>query len=960
MESTSIFKEYFDITKKYTELYGPRTILLMQVGGFFEIYGLKNKCGDIHGSHINELSKICQLNVVEKKLFYKSDQVLLAGIRDYVLERYIPRMLEANYVAVVFIQEKTDNGIIRKLDTIYSPGTFFNMDSSVHVSNNIMSIWIEKSKIKKQQKLIVGISVVNIITGESFIFEYVSDYNLNPTSFDELERFVSVYSPNEVILIHPFDEVTLQNVLQYTNLGEKMLHPIHDEQSNEYEKVKNCRKQVYIFNILESFFGENVSSNCTEFAEYAVATQSYCYLLNFIQEHNASMVRNIKIPSFHNTSYRVVLANHTLKQLNILDDHQSHGPYSSVMKFTNKCCYFGGKRMFQHLLTNPTYDESWLQTEYDAIESTIQHISTVNIDICRAELKKLVDMEKCARQIVMRKMTPLQANQFYKTLLSVLFIMNLFNDCPFIHDYLFAERPAIQGDCSKIIQTFERQLNMTAIEESNQSNVFESHIIQPGICKTLDDLLKTQKENEEIFQQIYDYLNNLMRQTPRDANTEFIKKHETEKNGMSLILTKRRAATLKTILDRKKKEVTQFGGATVCLGTIEIHSSSTSNDEIRFEVLNKIIKNRNQLQENIVAQTTNVFMQFVAEWEQYLPLIQHISSTLSKLDVLITKSMLAIKYNYCKPTLARTDNNQSFVNCKGIRHCLIEHLQTKELYVTNDVHLGCDDQNGILLYGTNAVGKTSLIRSIGVAVILAQCGMYVPCSQFDYKPYSAIYSRIIGNDNLFKGLSTFAVEISELRVILNYANENSLILGDEVCSGTETESALSIFTSALMSIHKAASSFIFATHFHEITHYDEIKCMERLKLYHMHVVFDAEQDKLIYDRKLHSGSGARNYGLEVCKSLYLDREFLETAYNIRNKYFPENAGILSLKPSVYNSKKLRGKCEMCHIELADETHHIFPQRDASETGYIDSFHKNHPANLMGLCEKCHKSVHNHK
>ena len=73
----------------------------------------------------------------------------------------------------------------------------------------------------------------------------------------------------------------------------------------------------------------------------------------------------------------------------------------------------------------------------------------------------------------------------------------------------------------------------------------------------------------------------------------------------------------------------------------------------------------------------------------------------------------------------------------------------------------------------------------------------------------------------------------------------------------------------------------------------------------MHVTFDAEKDKLIYDRKLRLGSGTRNYGLEVCKSLYLDREFLETAYSIRNKYFPENAGILSLKTSVYNSKKLR-------------------------------------------------------
>ena len=261
------------------------------------------------------------------------------------------------------------------------------------------------------------------------------------------------------------------------------------------------------------------------------------------------------------------------------------------------------------------------------------------------------------------------------------------------------------------------------------------------------------------------------------------------------------------------------------------------------------------------------------------------------------------------------------------------------------------------MYGTNAVGKTSLIRSLGIAVILAQCGMFVPCSQFVYKPYTAIFSRILGNDNLFKGLSTFAVEISELRVILKMANNSSLILGDEVCSGTETESALSIFVSALMDIHSKNSSFIFATHFHEITNYDEIKSLTNMVLYHMHVVFDKQQGCLIYDRKLKLGSGTRMYGLEVCKSLYLDNDFLQQAYEIRNKYFPNQKGELSHKKSTYNAKKIRGKCEMCKVQLSTEVHHIEHQKNADENGFIESFHKNHPANLLSLCEECHLKIH---
>jgi DNA mismatch repair protein MutS len=278
--------------------------------------------------------------------------------------------------------------------------------------------------------------------------------------------------------------------------------------------------------------------------------------------------------------------------------------------------------------------------------------------------------------------------------------------------------------------------------------------------------------------------------------------------------------------------------------------------------------------------------------------------------------------------------------------------------VANDVSIGMDDDiNGFLLYGTNAVGKTSFIRALGISVIMAQSGLYVPCSQFVYKPYTAIFSRILGNDNIFKGLSTFAVEMSELRIILKMSNENSLVLGDELCSGTEMESALSIFVAGLMELNKKNCSYIFATHFHEVTGYSEVTEMPKLGLKHMEVSYNRELDCLVYNRILKDGSGPRIYGLEVCKSLHLGQEFLETAYAIRNKYYPENRGELSNEPSVYNRRKVRGKCEMCNNHIGEETHHLQQQKEADKNGFIGGIHKNHPANLLTVCEKCHDKIH---
>ena len=134
-----------------------------------------------------------------------------------------------------------------------------------------------------------------------------------------------------------------------------------------------------------------------------------------------------------------------------------------------------------------------------------------------------------------------------------------------------------------------------------------------------------------------------------------------------------------------------------------------------------------------------------------------------KLDFLNTKCELATTYKYCRPIIKNSD--QSFVKMKGLRHVLIEHIEKNEIYVTNDVELGVEPQ-GILLFGTNAVGKTSLIKSIGICIIMAQAGLYVPCDSMEYYPYEYLFTRIIGNDNIFKGLSEWHFQFINLNKII--------------------------------------------------------------------------------------------------------------------------------------------------------------------------------------------------
>ena len=392
-------------------------------------------------------------------------------------------------------------------------------------------------------------------------------------------------------------------------------------------------------------------------------------------------------------------------------------------------------------------------------------------------------------------------------------------------------------------------------------------------------------------------------------------------------------------------------------------TATSANNEITSPQLDELCRSiivSNQKIKEVVGQIYADFVDKLREWEPVLQKLIHFTTTM---DVLQNQCYIAKRYKFCKPTIvvsADAADSKSFFDARDLRHCLIERINEDETYVANDVALGHDDgKDGMLIYGTNAVGKTSLIRAIGIAIIMAQAGLYVPCSALRFRPYTTIFTRILGNDNLFKGLSTFQVEMSELRVILRMATNNSLILGDELCSGTEMDSAIAIFVAGLAHLHKVGCTYLFATHMHEINGYDEVRSLSRMCMKHLTVLYDKAKDALVYGRKLADGPGASMYGLEVCKAMHLPNDFLEfaNAVRLRHRARPSDLGILSFEPSHFNARKLKGVCERCSVELAQEVHHLLPQKDADSQNYIGHVPKNHVANLMALCTRCHDEVH---
>jgi DNA mismatch repair ATPase MutS len=278
-------------------------------------------------------------------------------------------------------------------------------------------------------------------------------------------------------------------------------------------------------------------------------------------------------------------------------------------------------------------------------------------------------------------------------------------------------------------------------------------------------------------------------------------------------------------------------------------------------------------------------------------------------------------------------------------------------------------KNGMLLFSINSAGKSTCMKAIGIAIILAQIGYYVPAEEFIYEPYMALYARITGNDNLFKGLSSFALEMTELNAILlrtETQGTSTIVIGDEVCRGTEDTSGLALVASSLVSLSECGATFIFATHLHDLPKIDEVKKLTNLRLFHLRVEYDEENNCLVFDRKLTPGSGPRVYGLAVAKYIIKNMKFINRAEIIKKRLLNEDKFDIPTKTSNYNKDLLVKSCNICdYVPKEDyykelESHHIHFQKNCWTDGKIKEkpyLNKNKLYNLVVLCRKCHNKVH---
>ncbi len=264
------------------------------------------------------------------------------------------------------------------------------------------------------------------------------------------------------------------------------------------------------------------------------------------------------------------------------------------------------------------------------------------------------------------------------------------------------------------------------------------------------------------------------------------------------------------------------------------------------------------------------------------PRILRIARALACLDCLLALAQVASENGYCKP---QVDEGEQIIIREG-RHPVVERL-LEEGFVPNDCSLDREDDQILIITGPNMAGKSTYLRQVGLIVLMAQLGSFVPAQEAKIGVVDRIFTRVGASDILAKGQSTFLVEMNETANILHNATPQSLILLDEVGRGTSTYDGLSIAWAVTEEIHnnpKLGAKTLFATHYHELTSLAHL--LPRVKNYQ--VAVREWGDKIVFLRKIVEGGCDDSYGIQVAKLAGIPQEVIDRAKEILTNL--ENGG----------------------------------------------------------------------
>lgn len=947
----NIHDEYLGYHEKFKNKYGSKSLVLMQVGSFHEAYST-----NVRGPDLFKLSEL--LNIVCTRKDKSVDIIdeknpFMLGFPSVALSKFLKILVDNQYTVIVIDQTSPPPKPTRSITGIYSPSTF--IDNVSIDSKYLMIMYIELNQALNSTKnnISIGMCSIDSSTGTVSYYETHSSGLVDENeSIEEAQRYYHFYRPAELI-VYEINNTKQSNSKKIINKMDILPNQIIFEYSAinpEYTKLnyqvkslsKIYKNYVGIVNPVEYFDMEKMPN-----ALIALVSG-----FDYIKSHNENLLNELQTPKYFNEHKYMVLANNAQYQLNIVDyfNYDSlNVKFQSLNDVINNCATPMGKRYLKQRLCSPFTDPEIINNYYVLTEKLL---SINKIDEVRGFLKSISDLDKLFRKITVKFIQPYELFSIYNSLDNVCELSNLLLKTLMKTDIL---KIISKYEITKFNECIEYIENTFDIEKLKNNNLIEikTSFYKLGIHPSIDKLEESILEGNIFLEKLAKVLESY------DQDLILHIKHN-DKGGYFLQTTLKRGKKLKSIIE--KHPIIKINENKSLDGKNLVFTELTGTMKITYPELNSHSEQMDKLYEELSILIKEKFCSDVLNWYHVHSLtLNKIINFITQIDLIANNAYTAKKYHYIKPILT-TSKKESFVSIKQMRHPIIERLIDYE-YVPHDFELS-DEKRGMMIYGPNSAGKSAIMKALGLCVVMAQCGMYVPASSFEYNIFTALYTRISGGDNLFKGQSSFIVELNELRTILKKANEKSLVLGDEICRGTEEHSGLAIVATTVIKLSKMGSKFMFTTHLHNLPKLKPIQELNNIRFVYLSV--EQIAGELVFSRKLLEGTGDNIYGITIAKYILDDPEFISDAIKLKNEILEQqgiSSKVVNEKKSLYNKDIYMDNCYICDSQEKLEAHHINFQKDFKQTinGLINEkkrhLLKDDKANIIVLCGSCHDKLH---
>lgn len=685
--------------------------------------------------------------------------------------------------------------------------------------------------------------------------------------------------------------------------SENFLHTKEKQILHFAERTIN--KQVSAGVVLSKIYDiDNPSSNNTVVLSkigielWPLGSLALANLLNFLVDYNPLLLKKISKPRVELPTDYMFLSKNAFLSLDIfespIDQDESKTLYGSL----NRCKTAMGRRVLRNWIQHPLIETSLIEARLDKVKNFMNEREFLE------ELKDVYDISRMTRRLALKGLIPQEILGFYDSLKVSRKIIKKYKGNLFSVD--------------KVIKFVEENIDLDSVETKYELYEFFKGDLEEEVSEYREKLLKSSamldKRTEELSNKL---------------ETDKLRIHQS-KEGIQLIGQKGLRVKLKQlgIMFKDKASDVQI---------LDEKWDELANKDfyLKRSFLSKAEKAWQDYQTSIVDKFGEELLSFANE--------------VGEIDVLSNFAQISYERGYSRPVIK--DSNTGYINILKMRHPVVElSKELSETFIPNDLLLD-NSKNIMVIYGANSAGKSTILKSLALNIIMAQIGCYIAANEnSEISIFDSIMTRMTTYDSISEGLSTFTMEMIELQSALKKATERSLFLFDEIGRGTSVEDGEAIAYATLDYLNPDSTKAVtlFSTHYHKL--YEKIKDYKNIVV--KNISCEMKDGILTFSRKLLDGPGTGSYGLLVAKSCGIPDQIIRTADN----YNKENQKLIV---SRYNKSVQGTMCQLCNKEPAQETHHLIEQHQGKVKEIeVDGVkrHINDKGNLVLLCGTCHRKI----